>query len=143
MVNKVILLGHVGRDPEVRRMDNNLTMARFTLATTERWNKDGNRTEHTEWHNIVMWRGLAEVAEKYVRKGSMLYIEGRFRSRSYDDKDGIKRYTTEILADSMNLIGPRTEGQQSSPAQTTPQAEVSMPSIETTNLESAPDDLPF
>ena len=140
MVNKVILVGNVGKDPEVRHMDNNLVVARFPLATSERWTKDGNRTEHTEWHNIVMWRGLAEVAEKYVRKGSSLYIEGRLRSRSYDDKDGIKRYVTEILADAMNLLGPKpsgSEGQQST-SQAAP-----LPPVETTNLESAPDDLPF
>ena len=141
MVNKVILLGNVGKDPEVRHMDNNLVVARFPLATSERWTKDGNRTELTEWHNIVMWRGLAEIAEKYVRKGSLLYIEGRLRSRSYDDKDGIKRYVTEILADTMKLVGPRPEG-QTAPLQPTPQA-TSMPPVETTNLESAPDDLPF
>ena len=139
MVNKVILLGNVGKDPEVRHMDNNLVMARFTLATNERWMKDGNKTEHTEWHNIVMWRGLAEVAEKYIRKGTTLYIEGRLRSRSYDDKDGVKRYMTEILADAMNFVGSRPEGaQQAAPPQT-----VSMPPIETTDLPSVPDDLPF
>ncbi|MDR1172936.1 MAG: single-stranded DNA-binding protein [Bacteroidales bacterium] len=142
MVNKVILLGHVGRDPEIRHMDNNLVKARFSLATNEWWNKDGNRTEHTEWFDVVMWRGLAEVAEKYVRKGSLLYIEGRLRSRSYDDKDGIKRYVTEILADAMNLVGPRPEGGQAAPTQSTPQV-ASMPPIETTGLDSVPDDLPF
>jgi single-strand DNA-binding protein len=143
MVNKVILLGHVGRDPEVRHMDNNLVTARFTLATSERWNKDGNRTEHTEWHNIVMWRGMAEVAEKYVRKGSLLYIEGRLRSRSYDDKDGVKRYVTEVIADTMNLVGPRPEGGQAAPARSTPQV-APIPPIETTGLDSVPpDDLPF
>ena len=140
MVNKVILMGNVGKDPEVRHMDNNLVVARFSLATNERWLKDGNKTEHTEWHNIVMWRGLAEIAEKYVRKGTTLYIEGRLRSRSYDDKDGVKRYVTEILADTMNLVGPRPEGGVSQ--QTAPQA-ATMPPIETTALESVPDDLPF
>ena len=141
MVNKVILMGNVGKDPEVRHMDNNLVVARFPLATSEYWNKDGNRTEHTEWHNIVMWRGLAEIAEKYVRKGSMIYIEGRLRSRSYDDKDGIKRYITEILADVMNLVGSKREGTQ----QTTPQAEPQATSTPTNlDLDSVPpDDLPF
>ena len=144
MVNKVILMGYVGKDPEVRHMDNNMVVARFTLATNERWSKDGNRTEHTEWHNIVMWRGLAEVAEKYVHKGSLLYIEGRLRSRSYDDKDGIKRYVTEILADAMNIVGPRQseqqEGEQAS--KSTSQAEI--PPVETTEIESEPGDgMPF
>lgn len=139
MVNKVILLGRVGKDPEVRHMDNNMAVARFPLATSEYWTKDGNRTEHTEWHNIVMWRGLADVAEKYVRKGSQLYIEGRLRSRTWDDKDGNKRYSIDILADVMNLVGPRPEGQTAQSA--TP--EEPTPPVETTDLDSAQDDLPF
>jgi len=144
MVNKVILMGHVGKDPEVRHMDNNLTVAQFPLATSERWNnKAGNRVEHTEWHTIVMWRGLAEIAEKYVRKGSLLYIEGRLRSRSYDDKDGVKRYVTEVLADAMNLVGPKPEGAQSSASQSSAQQAATLPPIETTDLEAVPNDLPF
>ena len=144
MVNKVILLGRAGRDPEVRRMDNNMSVARFTLATSEYWTKDGNRTEHTEWHNIVMWRGLADLAEKYIRKGSLLYIEGRLRSRTWDDKDGNKRYTTEIFADTVNFVGPRPDGQSvsSSPDSQSGSA-TSMPPVETTDLGSVPDDLPF
>jgi len=143
MVNKVILLGNVGKDPEVRHMDNNLVVARFPLATSEVWVKDGNKTEHTEWHNIVMWRGLAEIAEKHIRKGRSLYIEGRLRTRSYDDKDGNKRYSTDILADTMNFVGPKPDGtQQTSPQQPVPQA-ISLPPVETTDLESVPDDLPF
>ena len=137
MVNKVILLGNVGKDPEVRHMDNNLVVAQFSLATSERWNKDGNWVEHTEWHNIVMWRGLAEKAEKSVRKGSSLYIEGRLRSRSYDDKDGNKRYVTEILADVMKILGPK-DGSLNQTSQTT-----SLPPITTTDLDPAQDDLPF
>ena len=141
MVNKVILVGHVGKDPEVTRMDNNLVRARFTLATNERWIKDGNRVEHTEWHNIVMWRNLAEIAEKYVRKGSLLCIEGRINSRTYDDKDGIKRYAYDIVADEMKLLGSKPEGSSQSSA---PQA-APLPPIETTDLEpdSPPDNHPF
>ena len=131
MVNKVILLGYVGKDPEIRHMDNNLVMARFTMATNERWiNKDGNKTERTEWHNIVMWRSLAETAEKYVHKGSLLYIEGKIQSRTYDDKDGIKRYTIDIVADTMQLIGPKPEGVQAAPPSPPPPPDT-------------PDDLPF
>lgn len=142
MVNKVILLGYVGKDPEVRHMDNNLIVSRFTLATNERWvNKDGNKTEHTEWHNIVMWRGLAETAEKYVRKGSLLYIEGRIQSRTYDDKDGIKRYAIDIVADTMQLVGPKPEGGQT--ALTENQKETTISPIESTDLEQAKSDLPF
>ena len=144
MVNKVILMGNVGKDPEVRHMDNNLAVARFPLATSEYWSKDGNRTEHTEWHNIVMWRGLAEVAEKYVRKGSTIYIEGRIRSRSFDDKDGNKRYWTEIVADTMNLVGSKREGTQQSTPQQPVQQITSEPPVVTNDLDPAPpDDLPF
>ena len=142
MVNKVILLGYVGKDPEIRHMDNNLVMARFTLATHERWTKDGSRTEHTEWHNIVMWRGLAEIAEKYVRKGTMLYIEGRLRTRSYDDKDGNKRFTMEIVADTMNFAGSKPDGSQSAtPLQ--PQTDVPAGSHDPPLDPAIDDDMPF
>ena len=142
MVNKVILLGYVGKGPDVRHMDNNLVMARFTLATNERRvSKDGNRTEHTEWFNIVVWRNLAEIAEKYVRKGSLLYIEGKIQSRSYDDKDGIKRYTIDVVADTIQLVGSKPEGGQSISAEN--QKDTAVSSIESTDLEQAKDDLPF
>jgi len=144
MVNKVILLGHVGKDPEIRHMDNNLVLARFSLATTERWNnKDGNRMEHTEWHNIVMWRNLAEIAEKYVRKGSLIHIEGKLRTRNYDDKDGVKRYVLEVVADAMQLVGPKPDANsgQSVPVQkpTITEQEIPETHVDTT----PPDDLPF
>ena len=141
MVNKVILLGRAGKDPEVRRMDNNMAMARFTLATSEFWSKDGNRTEHTEWHNIVMWRGLAETAEKYVRKGSQLYIEGKIRNRTWE-KDGVKHYGIDIEAEVMRFVGNRPEGQAGAAPLSSDQAAPSAP-IETTELDAAPDDLPF
>ena len=145
MVNKVILLGYVGKDPEIAHMDNNLVRARFSLATTERWTKDGNKTEVTEWHNIIMWRNLAELAEKFVRKGSLLYIEGKIRSRSYDDREGIKRTAYEIIADEMSFVGskPASEGGQAvSSAPSAPQSGT-MPPIETTNLGQATGDMPF
>lgn len=110
MINKVILVGNVGRDPEVRHLDNNLVMARFSLATSESYrNKNGEKITNTEWHNIVVWRGLAEIAEKYVKKGSQLYVEGKLRTRSWDDKDGNKRYTTEIDCDNLQLLGRRSD----------------------------------
>lgn len=106
-VNKVILVGNVGRDPEIRHLDKGVAVARFSLATTENYtSKTGEKVSNTEWHNIVLWRGLAEVAEKYVKKGSQLYIEGRLRTNSYE-KDGVKHYTTEINADVMQLLGKR------------------------------------
>lgn len=106
-VNKVILIGNAGRDPEVRYLDNGVAVATLTLATTERGYTLQNGTqvpERTEWHNIVLWRGLAEVAEKYVHKGDKLYIEGKMRTRSYDDQNGIKRYVVEIFADNMEML---------------------------------------
>ena len=111
-VNKIILLGNVGKDPEVRYFDNGGAVANFTLATTERGYTAANGTQvpdRTEWHNIVLWRGLAEIAEKYVKKGSKLYIEGKIRTRSYDDTAGNKRYITEIWGDNMELLSSRTE----------------------------------
>ena len=111
-VNKVILVGNVGRDPEVRHLDSGVAVANFPLATSETYiAKNGDKVTTTEWHNIVLWRGLADVAEKYVTKGRQLYIEGRIRTRNYDDKDGNKRYVTEIYGDVMQLLGSRTEGQ--------------------------------
>lgn len=110
-VNKVILVGNVGRDPETRHLDKGVAVANFPLATSENYTaKSGEKVSTTEWHNIVAWRGLADVVEKYVKKGTQLYIEGRIRTRSWDDKDGVKRYTTEIYADTMQLLGKR-EGQ--------------------------------
>ncbi len=109
-VNKVILIGNVGKDPEVRYLDNNLPICKMSLATSEVYkNKAGEKVTTTEWHNVILWRGLAEVAEKYVKKGSQVYIEGRLRTRSFEDKDKIKRYTTEIVADVMQLLGKRTD----------------------------------
>ena len=114
MVNKVILVGNVGIDPEVRTTESGVKVARVRLATTERiYNRQTNEnTELTEWHTITLWRGLADVVDRYVRKGSQLYIEGRLRTREWTDKDNIKRYTTEIMADEMKLLGRRSDNQQ-------------------------------
>lgn len=111
MVNKVILVGNVGLDPEVRTTESGVKVARVRLATTERlFDRASNETkEHTEWHTITLWRGLADVVDRYVRKGTQLYIEGRLRTREWMDKDNNKRYTTEILADTMNLLGRRQD----------------------------------
>ena len=115
MVNKVILIGNVGQDPEVRYtgdVNNSAKVATIRLATTERFRgRDGNLQEHTEWHSVVVWRNTADVVEKYVRKGTQLYIEGRIRTRSWDDQTGNKRYTTEIVADTLQLLGKRPDGQ--------------------------------
>jgi single-strand DNA-binding protein len=113
-VNKVILVGNVGKDPEIRHLDTGIAVANFSLATSETYlAKNGEKVTTTEWHNIVLWRGLAEVAEKYVTKGRQLYIEGRIRTRNYDDKDGIKRYITEIYGDTMQLLGTKADDNKS------------------------------
>lgn len=113
MINKVILVGNVGLDPEVRTLETGVKVARLRLATTERiFNRQTNEnTEHTEWHTVTLWRGLAEVVDKYVRKGSQLYIEGSLRSREWE-RDGVKHYATEIVANEMKLLGRRPEGAQ-------------------------------
>src|SRR5690606_26973371 len=108
-INKVILVGHLGKDPEVRHLENNVSVASFPLATSETFNKDGQRVEQTEWHNIVMWRGLAEIAAKYLHKGKLVYIEGKLRTRNYEDKEGIKRYTTEIVAENFTMLGRKSD----------------------------------
>ncbi len=112
-LNKVMLIGNVGRDPEVRYLDGqngSAKVAQFTLATTERYRDRNNELrENTEWHNIVAWRGNADVCEKYVKKGTQLYIEGRIRTRSWDDQTGNKRYTTEIIADTIQLLGKKSD----------------------------------
>jgi len=128
-LNKAMLIGNVGKDPEVRYLDGNqsqagqqpVKVASFTLATTERYRDRNNEVrEHTEWHNIVAWRGQADFVEKYVRKGTSLYIEGRIRTRSWDDQSGNKRYTTEIVADSMQFVGRKPDAQGAAPAPAAP-----------------------
>lgn len=108
-INKVILVGHLGKDPELRYLEGNVSVASFPLATSETFNKDGKKVEQTEWHNIVMWRGLADVAAKYLTKGRLVYIEGKLRTRSYEDKEGLRRYTTEIVAESFNILGRKSD----------------------------------
>ena len=109
-VNKVILIGNLGRDPEIRYMPNGDAVANFSMATTESWkDKQGQRQDKTEWHNIVMFRRQAEIAGEYLKKGSSVYIEGRLQTRKWQDKDGNDRYTTEIVADQMKMLGSRGE----------------------------------
>ena len=119
-VNKVILVGNVGNDPEIKDV-NGTKLAQFPLATNESYtNKNGEKVDNTEWHNIKIWRNLADIVEKFVKKGSQLYVEGKIKTRTYDDKDGIKRYATEIIADSIRMIGSKpnvTVSNTSAPAQ--------------------------
>lgn len=118
-VNKVILIGNVGKDPDVRYLDTGVAVATMPLATTERGYTLQNGTqvpERTDWHNLVLWRGLAETAEKYVHKGDKLYVEGKIKTRSYDDQAGVKRYVTEIFVDSMEMLTPKSASQHAQPA---------------------------
>jgi single-strand DNA-binding protein len=109
-VNKVILVGNVGKDPETRFFEGGTAVSNFPLATSETYkNRNGERVTNTEWHNIVVWRGLAEVADKFVKKGTQLYIDGKIRTRSYDDKEGNKRYITEVVADNLVLLGKKSD----------------------------------
>jgi single-strand DNA-binding protein len=105
-VNKVILIGNLGGDPELRYTAGGMAMARFNIATKESWTKDGNKEERTEWHRIVAWGKLGEICGEYLAKGKQVYIEGRIQTRSWEDKDGNKRYTTEIVAQTMQMLGP-------------------------------------
>src|SRR5690606_24738154 len=141
-INKVILVGHLGKDPEVRHLDGNVSVASFPLATSETYNKDGKRIEQTEWHNIVMWRDLAEVAAKYLQKGKLVYIEGKLRTRSFEDKEGNKKYTTEVVAENFTMLGrksdfeaPHNNGEKA--------ANTASVSNEDLSLDPLDDDLPF
>ena len=143
-VNKVILVGNAGKDAEVRYIDSGVAVASFSLATSESYiAKNGEKVTNTEWHNIVAWRGLAEMAGKYIQKGRQLYIEGRIRTRSYDDKDGVRKYITEILADNIQLLGRKEEG-SSTPSNEYHKAE-STSNNETNDFDAgdSTDDLPF
>jgi len=139
-INKVILVGNLGKDPEVRHLEGGTAVAKFPLATTESYkNREGQRVSQTEWHNIVVWRGLAEIAGKYLNKGMQVYIEGKIKNRSWDDKDGNKRYITEIVADNMTILG-RREDSGSSASESNADAKTSEAQPSHANDS---DDLPF
>lgn len=138
-VNKVILIGNLGRDPEVTRLESGVKKAAFSLATTEVYrNKEGEKVSHTEWHNVVLWRGLAEVAENYLKKGNTVFIEGRIRRREYEDKDGVKRYITDIIGDNMTML---SSGQRSSTEHEEPGGD--KPENDNGTVSTPEDDLPF
>ena len=140
MINRATLIGNVGKDPDVKHFDNNVK-ASFSLATSETYTpKGGEKTTQTEWHNIVVWGKLAEIVEKYVKKGQSLYVEGKINYRSYDDKDGNKKYITEINAGVIQMLGKKEDAQVGSAA---PQkSEVPQPEPQAGNPEPE-DDLPF
>ena len=153
MVNKVILVGNVGADPEVRSLESGVKVARLRLATTERiFDRQKNETrELTEWHTVTLWRGLADVVDKYVRKGSQLYIEGSIRSREWTDKDNQKHYATEIVANDMKLLGRRSDNapqgaqpQQSNAQQPAPQPTPAPQPVAAPEVpDKDADDMPF
>ncbi len=136
-VNKVILIGRLGKDPESRTIDSGVKVSKFPLATSEYYkNKNGERVEQTEWHNVVMWRGLADVAEKYLKKGDQVYIEGKLQTRSYE-QDNVKKYFTEVVADNMTMLGSKKDSDQggNAPSQVNEEPPEPQPKPE--------DDLPF
>ena len=155
MINKVLLIGNVGADPEVRALEGGVKVARLRIATTERiYNRQTQETkEHTEWHNVTLWRNLADVADRFIRKGSQVYIEGSLRTRDWTDKDGNKRYATEIVANDLKMLGRRGDAPASGADNSyggsyggAAQSSQSSPSPSGDIAASAPqevDDLPF
>lgn len=142
-VNKVILVGRLGADPEVRTLESGTKVSSIRLATSERYkDRNGNQQEATEWHNVVLWRGLADITEKYLKKGDQVYVEGRIKTRKWTDKDGNDRYSTDIVANEMTMLGGASGGgnapaaNQSQPAQN----QVNEPA---SSLDDIDDDLPF
>lgn len=143
-VNKVILIGRLGKDPEVRNLDNGVAVANFTMATSESY-KDrttGEKKEVTEWHNIVLWRGLAEISQKYLHKGDLVYIEGKLRTRQWE-KEGVTRYTTEVVADNMTMLGSRGGNAGSSSSDYGSRPAERTPSENFGSSSDSTDDLPF
>lgn len=145
-VNKVILIGNLGKDPEVRHLENGAVVANFSIATSEVYTDkaSGERKETTDWHDIVVWRGLAEVAEKYLKKGYKVYVEGKLKKRSWQDKEGITRYTTEIIADELSILSRPEGSEKNIPAQPyTQEGTPAPPSKIDELLKDDNDDLPF
>lgn len=144
-VNKVILIGRLGKDPEVRKINATTTVCNFPLATNESYkNQDGSYTEQTEWHNIVMWRGVAERAERILKKGSTIFVEGKLRTRSWEDKENHKRYTTEIVVENFQLLDKRESSGTSQAANSENKTgSETTSSSETVTEPNFDDDLPF
>lgn len=143
-VNKVILVGRLGKEPEVRNLENGAVVANFSIATSEVY-KDrttGERRETTEWHNIVLWRGLAEIAQKYLHKGDMIYVEGKLKTRSWE-KDGVTRYTTEIIGDNMTMLSGKSGGGNNSSAEYSSSDRGNSGNFGGAPPDNGTDDLPF
>jgi single-strand DNA-binding protein len=136
-INKVILIGNLGKDPEYQKLEGDISIAKFSLATTDRYkDRNGETKEQTEWHNIIAWRQLADVSSKYLHKGSAVYIEGKIRTTSWTDKDNNKKFRTEIIADTINILDKRTDG--NGHVEPGPTTETASPIV-----EDGGDDLPF
>ncbi len=147
-VNKVILVGNLGADPEVRTLTSGTKVARIRIATSETYkNREGERITNTEWHSVNLWRGLADVAERFLKKGSSVYVEGKLRTRSYDDKEGVTKYVTEIEADQMTMLGGRNDGGSSDyNSNEAPRQQSESPSTaapQDASSDNMDDDLPF
>ena len=142
-VNKVILIGNLGRDPEIKKLENGATLASFSMATSESYTDkvSGKKIENTDWHDVVLWRGLAELAEKFLKKGTKIYVEGRLKKRSWQDREGNTRYNVEVIGDEMTILSkPDTDTKPKEPYTLEVNQEIS----KMENLESDPEDtLPF
>jgi single-strand DNA-binding protein len=145
-INKVILIGNLGSDPEVRYMDGNRVVANFSLATNESYNdKEGNRITQTEWHRIEMWDGLAKIAEKYLKKGKLIYLEGKIKTDRWTDKEGNEKFTTRIRANNMQMLGGAETDKSASPS-TAAKDKATDIQVDSQNKDTKPDemnDLPF
>jgi single-strand DNA-binding protein len=143
-LNKVMLIGNLGKDPEIRHLEGNISVAKFPLATSEVYkNKEGQRVEQTEWHNVVLWRGLADSAEKILKKGSLVFIEGRIKTRSWDDQAGNKKYITEIVAETMTLLARKNEENGAHGERPATQSESTAPAPMSETPSDITGDLPF
>jgi single-strand DNA-binding protein len=130
-VNRVMLIGNLGKDPDVQHLEGNIAVAKFPLATTETYkDRGGKLVSQTEWHTVVLWRGLAELAQKYLHKGSLIYVEGRLRTRSWEDKEGNKKFATEVVGDNLIMLDKRGEGH------------VHIPGLSQDGLEGYAEDVP-
>jgi len=145
-VNKVILIGNLGKDPEVRHLENGSTVANFSIATSESYTdkNTGERKEITDWHNIVVWRGLAKVVEQYLKKGMKVYIEGKLKTRTWQDEQGNNRYSTEVVADNMTMLTSKIENQNQTQSNNYPPSKETNPVTPVKEIKAEPeDDLPF
>jgi len=142
-VNKVILIGNLGRDPEVRYTADGRAIANLNVATTEKWTKDGEKQEKTEWHRVSMFGRQAEIAGEYLKKGSAAYFEGRLQTRKWTDKEGQDRYTTEIVADRMQMLGSRSGGTTATMPEDGPPSEKPASSAPAGGIDDLEDDIPF